>query len=203
MLVIGLTGGIGSGKTTAANLFAKKNITIIDSDHIARELVSIDTPSYQQICAHFGAEILENNKNIDRKKLGKRIFQNETERRWLETLLHPLIRNEMKNAVQKSTSPYCILVIPLLIETEKNSLIDRILVVDAPIDIQFKRTQTRDNRAPEEISAIISTQTDRQTRIKHADDIIHNDGSLQNLQAQVDMLHAKYIKLAQAERPAS
>ncbi len=198
MLVIGLTGGIGSGKTTAANLFAEKKITIIDSDRIARELVSVDTPSYQQICAHFGTEILKNNKNIDRKILGKRIFQNENDRRWLEALLHPLIRAEMKNAVQKSTSPYCIFVIPLLIETEKNPLIDRILVIDAPTILQLKRTQTRDNRASEEINAIIATQSDRETRIKNADDIIRNDGSLEHLKAQVNKLHAAYIKLAQA-----
>ncbi len=199
MLVIGLTGGIGSGKTTAANLFEKKNITVIDADKIARELVFIDTPAYQQICAHFGSNVLTESKRIDRKKLGKRIFQNEADRKWLESLLHPLIRNEMEIALKASSSQYAILVIALLLETEKNPLVDRILVIDAPIELQQKRTQSRDNRLLDEINAIISTQIDRQARLDEAHDIIQNDGTLEHLQTQVDKLHEEYVKRAESE----
>lgn len=198
MLVIGLTGGIGSGKTTAANLFEKKNITVIDADKIARELVFIDMPAYQQICAHFGSKVLTNNNRIDRKKLGKRIFQNEKDRIWLENLLHPLIRAEMQTALEACSSDYAVLVIPLLLETNKNPRVDRVLVVDAPLELQQKRTQSRDNRLLDEINAIISTQIDRQTRLDLADDVIQNDGTLEHLQTQVDKLHEEYVKLAQS-----
>ena len=196
MLVVGLTGGIGSGKSTAAGFFAKKGVTVIDADRIARELVLVDTPAYQKICAHFGSKILHDNKTIDRKKLGKHIFQRDDERIWLEKLLHPMIREKMNEAITQATSSYCILVIPLLLETEKNPLINRILVIDAPVLLQQKRTQDRDNRLLDEINAIIFTQMDRNSRLKKADDVIQNDGTLQHLEEQVNALHERYMILA-------
>lgn len=202
MLVIGLTGGISCGKTTAAEMFADKGITVIDADRIAREVVFPDTEAYHKICEYFGDKILADDKTIDRKKLGKRIFQLEHERAWLERLLHPLIRKEMSRQVSDATSPYAILVIPLLLETEQNPLVSRVLVIDAPIELQQSRTQNRDNRLIDEINAIISTQLDRANRLGAADDVIQNDGSLENLNEQVDKLHSKYLKLSKQSAAA-
>lgn len=196
MLVIGLTGGIGSGKSTVAKLFAEKNIPIIDADVIAKELTQPGQPTYQEIVHHFGEAILKPNKTIHRINLRHIIFTKPLEREWLEQLLHPFIRSEIDHRIKNCPGPYCIVVIPLLIESEPNPLIQRILVVDTSKNLQIKRTQQRDNTSLDLIHMILNSQASRQTRLQQADDIINNTGDLSALVQQVTNLHQKYLSLA-------
>lgn len=193
MLVVGLTGGIGSGKTTVANLFAARGVTLIDTDHIAREVIQPGQNAYHHIIEKFGREILLPDNTIHRAKMRKIIFTQPALRLWLENLLHPLIRQEIEHQIQQATSPYVIVIIPLLVETRPNPLIHRILVVDASEDHQLARAQARDQTTAEEIAAILKTQVSREKRLLAADDIIHNHGSLDELIPQVDQLHQFYL----------
>lgn len=193
--VVGLTGGIGSGKTTVAKLFAGKGITVIDTDQLAREITQPGYPALDKIVEKFGAKILSTDGTLNRAALRKRIFENTEERVWLEQLLHPMIRAESKRQAEASISPYCIIVIPLLFETEANPLIDRVLVVDVPEEDQILRTQNRDKIPPEEIAAILKTQVTRTFRLKKANDIIYNDGNIEDLEPQVEKLHQFYLTL--------
>lgn len=197
MLIVGLTGGIGSGKSTVADLFAKKNITIIDTDQLARDVTQPNKPALDQIVAKFGPDILLANGTLNRTLLRKRVFTDAHARRWLEELLHPLIFAEMQNQVELASSPYCIIVIPLLFETEATHFVQRVLVVDADEEQQRTRTALRDNMSLDEVSAIQKTQFSREKRLRLADDIIRNDGTLEDLVSQVDELHVYYLYLAQ------
>ena len=196
MLGIGLTGGIGSGKTTIANLFAEHNVPIIDADKIAREITQPNQPTTAAILDHFGASLALSDGQLDRASIRKIVFNRPAERIWLENLTHPIIRAELTRQMQAVTYPYCIAVIPLLIEANWSSLINRILVVDAPYDEQINRVIARDNAQEEDISAIITNQTSRDNRLAHADDVIVNDGSIDALREQVATLHKKYLSLA-------
>jgi dephospho-CoA kinase len=196
MLVIGLTGGIGSGKTTVANLFAKLGVNIIDTDIISRDLTQPGQAALTQIAEHFGQSILSADGKLDRTQLRECIFKDPDQRAWLEQLLHPLIRTEMAKQVKAAHSPYCIAVIPLLFETSPNPLITRTLVVDAPPELQLSRTQQRDNRPAEEVSSIIKSQMNREKRLSLADDVIINSSSLSELKEQVQSLHMYYLTLA-------
>lgn len=200
MLTIGLTGGIGSGKSTVANFFSQLGITIIDSDQIARDVVLPGTPALQTIVTHFGKQILDDHGALDRQKLRELIFQHPEERRWLEKLLHPQIREKMRAAVQQAQSSYCVLVIPLLIETQPNPLVNRILVIDSPEDLQIKRTQQRDRLDETQIQAIMQSQATREQRLAAADDVIHNKGDLKQLEIQVQKLHQRYLQLAAGKK---
>lgn len=193
MLTIGLTGGIGSGKTTVANFFADFGITIIDTDIIARHVVQSGTLALESITEHFGNEILNQDGTLNRNKLAGKIFNNPDEKTWLEKLLHPLIRQEVAKAKKKVTSPYCIVVIPLLVETLPNPDIDRILVVEAPQSLQISRVNHRDQRPESEISAIIQSQATPDERLAVADDVIVNDGSMEKLRDDISELHKKYL----------
>jgi dephospho-CoA kinase len=195
-LVIGLTGGIGSGKTVVSDLFAKLGIAIIDTDLISRQVVTPQQPAWQQIVEHFGKEILLANQTLDRRLLRDKIFANAADRQWLETLLHPLIRAEMNQQIQQAQSSYLIAVIPLLTETGPNPLIDRILVVDAPEQLQINRTVQRDQTSKEAVSAIMTQQTPRQIRLSYADDVLENSGDLAQLRTAVEALHQKYLQIA-------
>lgn len=195
MLAIGLTGGIGSGKTTVANFFADLGITIIDTDILARHVVQSGSKALQKIVDHFGNEILNKDLTLNRNKLAGKIFNDPEEKTWLETLLHPLIREEVTKAKNKVSSPYCIIVIPLLVETMPNPDIDRILVVEAPQSLQISRVQHRDQRPESEISAIIQSQASSDERLAVADDVIMNDGNLETLKADINELHKKYLSL--------
>ena len=195
MLVIGLTGGIGSGKTTVADLFEKHGVTIIDSDQIARALTAKNQAAFNAIVAEFGSSILTPSGELDRKALRHIIFQDQSKRLWLENLLHPAIRDEMARLVEKAISPYCILVIPLLLETEPNPIINRILVVDTPEAKQIERVSIRDQQSSDAIEVILAAQTSRQHRLAKADDIIYNEHHLDALKPQVDKLHALYLSL--------
>lgn len=196
MLRIGLTGGIGSGKSTVAALFAEHAVPIIDADAIAHRLTLPDGAAIGRIIQAFGTDILAPDRSLDRKRLAARVFNNPAQRTRLETILHPLIRTEMQNAVRQLKTPYCLLMIPLLIETQQQDLVDRILVVDVDEDTQLLRTQARDGRSTEEIRAILAAQIDRSQRLKQADDCITNNGDVATLKAQVDALHRKYLFLA-------
>lgn len=195
--VVGLTGGIGSGKTTVAELFAELGVTVIDTDQLSRHLTQPGYPAYQQIIEKFGTGILLDDKQLNRKKIRKIIFADPAERHWLEKLLHPLIRDEMKRLVKLAKSVYCIIVIPLLFEGEPNSLLNRTLVVDAPEKLQISRTEKRDQHTPEEVKTIIKSQINRSKRLAAADDIIVNDGKLEDLKPQVKKLHKFYLSLCE------
>lgn len=195
MLTIGLTGGIGSGKSTVAKLFEKKGITVIDADQIARDVTLPGTLALHKITEKFGPDILLPNQSLDRSKLRKLVFSDDHIRIWLEKLLHPLIREELQIKIKSVDSPYCIVMIPLLIESEPNPLIHRILVVDANKEEQLNRAATRDNQSNGEIYTILSKQATRAQRLKAADDVISNVGTLEDLQGQVDALHKYYMSL--------
>lgn len=196
MLIIGLTGGIGSGKSTVADLFAKLGIEIIDTDQLAREVVNPGTAALQKITEHFGPEILTRQKELDRKRLREIVFQAPEQRQWLEKLLHPLIRHAMQVRALHAKSPYCIAVVPLLVETKPNDLISRILVVDAPEHLQLARAMQRDGMSLEQAAAILQSQAGRAQRAAAANDIIYNDKDIANLEQQVLKLHQNYLELA-------
>jgi dephospho-CoA kinase len=195
MKVIGLTGGIGSGKSTVAELFEKLNVSVIDADVLARLLVNHDQPAYQLILAKFGKQILSSNQQLDRQKLRTIIFSDPLAKEWLEKLLHPLINDEIKKRLRAIKTGYAIVVIPLLFETGPYDYLDRILVVDCPEALQICRVKKRDTSSEQHIKKIILTQVDRQTRLQGADDVIYNDGDLASLETQVKKLHQQYINL--------
>jgi dephospho-CoA kinase len=198
LLKIGLTGGFASGKSTVANYFAELGIAIIDTDQIAREVTQPGTLGYQQIIQQFGTQLINANGTLNRSQLRTLIFSQPKQRRWLENLLHPLIRQELQHHLPFVTSPYCILVIPLLVETDSYSLVDRILVVDAPAALQIARAQQREQMAIEQVLAIIRAQADRQQRLAIADDVIDNTEDLVSLKQKIVQLHQHYLQLASA-----
>ena len=202
MLIIGLTGGIGSGKSAVAELFTRRGVPIVDSDVIARELVRPGQPALAQIAAHFGPSILDGAGNLDRRALRNRVFSNPEQRRALEQILHPPIMAEMhRQAAELSTADYCIFVIPLLVECGLEHHVDRILVIDADPALRRQRIKLRDGLNDAEIDAVFATQTDRRQRLASADDVIHNNGDWENLDQQVEKLHQRYR--ASARRNAS
>ena len=196
MLRIGLTGGIGSGKSTVAALFAEHAVPVIDADAIAHRLTLPDGIATEKIIQAFGTDILAPDKSLDRKRLAARVFNDPSQRARLEAILHPLIRAEMQSAIHEVKAPYCLLVIPLLIETQQQDLVDRILVVDVDKKTQLQRTRARDGRSVDEIRAILAAQIDRSQRLKQADDHITNNADLGALKSQVDALHRQYLSLA-------
>ncbi|SMY17238.1 dephospho-CoA kinase [Photobacterium aquimaris] len=199
-VVIGLTGGIGSGKTTVANLFGEYGIDLIDADVIAREVVAIGSVGLARIVEKFGSSILLADGNLDRSQLRAAIFSDPQLKNWLNQLLHPLIRAKMLADIDRATSPYCLLIVPLMVENNLQILTDRLLVVDVDQQTQIMRTQQRDNVSLEQIKNILSAQATRQQRLDAADDIICNNGDNQALLTQVAQLHQHYLALAQAAK---
>jgi len=196
MLVIGLTGGIGSGKSTVADCFARLGVPIIDADAIARELVEPGMPALRQIAVEFGVDALTTAGHLDRARLRRLVFADAGRRKRLEAILHPLIRREMQRCIKELDAPYCILVIPLLLETGQADLVQRILVVDAPEALRRRRVRARDTLTDAEITAIMDTQLAANQRCAAADDIIVNDADLAGLEEQVEKLHRHYLELA-------
>ena len=199
-MVIGLTGGIGSGKTTVANVFAEYGIDLIDADIIARDVVAIGSVGLARITEKFGNRILLDDGNLDRSQLRTAIFSDPQLKNWLNQLLHPLIREKMLADIDRATSPYCLLIVPLMIENNLQTLTDRLLVVDVDQQTQIMRTQQRDNVSLEQINNILAAQASRQQRLDAADDIICNNGDNQALLTQVAQLHQHYLALAQAAK---
>jgi|WetSurMetagenome_2_1015567.scaffolds.fasta_scaffold93696_2 dephospho-CoA kinase len=194
MLKIGLTGGIGSGKSTVASCFSMLGIVIIDADEIVHELIQPSTPAFVSIVNHFGNNILAANNIINRKKLSRIIFANSKERFWLEQLLHPSVFEQLAIRAKLATSSYCILVIPLLFETNATHLVDRILVVASNKENCIKRLIKRSHMERCEIEAIMQTQISNEKRLALANDVIHNDGTIDNLKLQVKQLHEQYLR---------
>ena len=192
-MIIGLTGGIGSGKTAVSDTFKSLGIDIVDADVSSRRVVEKGQPALDDIQAHFGDGILDSENKLDRTKLREIIFKNPQERVWLEKLLHPKIAEHIKDQLESSNSPYCILVSPLLLETEQKSYCSFVLVVDVPEESQIARTAKRDGVSEEQVKNIISAQIDREKRLEQADEIIINDGSMEELQEKVIVLHTKYL----------
>ncbi|MEM9243419.1 MAG: dephospho-CoA kinase [Pseudomonadota bacterium] len=191
-LVVGLTGGIGSGKSEVAALFEALGALVIDADQLAYALLMPEQPNYTAVIQKLGNTILDEQQRINRRKLRQLIFKDAELKKWLEELLHPRIRERMKQLIQQCDAPYCILVIPLLIENLPNPLVDRILVVDVDPMIQKQRVEQRDQLDSQQIDRIINAQASREQRVAHADDVIDNSGNLAQLRQQVEQLHHHY-----------
>jgi dephospho-CoA kinase len=196
MLKIGLTGGIASGKTRISNLFARLNTPIIDTDVIGRQILEPDQPGYLEILNHFGDSIMLDDAQIDRRKLRQLVFNDSTEKQWLESVLHPIIFEQAQQQIElHSQEKYVIVVIPLLFETDFNMLVDRILVVDCGADTQIERLLLRDKINVTLAQRMIDNQWSNQDRINRANDIIHNNSN-EDLDDQVMALHQKYLALS-------
>lgn len=198
--VVGLTGGIGSGKTVVTDRFNELGIVIIDADVASRVVVQPGQPALDSIKDHFGAAIILSDGNMNRALMREIVFKEPDEKTWLEQLLHPLIDEEIEKGLQSSTTPYSMLVSPLLIEIGQTRFTHRVLVVDVPVEVQVHRTMTRDNNSEEQVRAIINSQTSREERLERADDVIMNDGDFVKLDIGIHDLHGKYLQLAEEPR---
>ena len=196
--VVGLTGGIGSGKSAATALFTKHNIDIIDADEVARDVVAIGSEGLQAISEHFGDDILLSDGSLNRPLLREKVFSNSDEKVWLNNLLHPLIRERMIALINESRGPYCILSVPLLVENKLTTMCNHVVVVDCPEEMQLQRALQRDGSSEQTIRSIMDSQATREVRLKAADDVLDNSDSLQHLAKQVDALHSKLSTLSGA-----
>lgn len=196
MLKIGLTGGIASGKSTASRFFHSQGIPVIDADIIARELVAPGQPALQQIIDAFGTDIVDENEQLQRVKLRDIVFNDEQSRHRLEGILHPLIRAEMRHRLQRIDAPYCVLAIPLLVETEQTAMVDRVLVIDTDVELQIDRLRRRDGLDDRTINAMLKAQADRDKRLAIADDVVTNNASLEEFEQQLLKLHQDYLRQA-------
>ncbi len=195
--ILGLTGGIGSGKTTVANLFAAEGVPLVDADQVARDLVMPGQPALQQIAEHFGPQILQADGSLDRAALRACVFQDEAQKLWLNNLLHPMIRQELLHRCQNAQGPYLILVAPLLFENGLDTCVNRTLCIDVSEETQIARTCRRDGNSPELVRAIMASQLPRSERIRRSDDRLDNDRvSLSELTTQVTRLHLNYLALS-------
>jgi dephospho-CoA kinase len=199
MFVVGITGGIGSGKSAVSDRFEALGIRVVDADLASRWVVEPGRPALARIAEHFGDDLIAADGGLDRAALRKCVFADPEERRWLEALLHPLIADEIRTALAAAESPYSILVSPLLIESGQTGFVDRVLVVDVPEAVQIERTMARDDNDEAQVRSIIAAQIERSARLARADDVIENDGGLDALDARVAELHHHYLKLAAAE----
>jgi dephospho-CoA kinase len=195
-LVVGVTGGIGSGKSAVTQRFEQHGITVVDADVVARVVVEPGRPALAEIAGHFGPGILLEDGSLDRAALRKRVFADESERLWLERLTHPLIGAEILDQVNASTSPYTILSSPLLLDTGQKALVDCVVVVDVPEDVQLQRTMQRDSNDADQVRRIMAAQMPRADRLEKSDYIIDNSGSLEELEQQVDDLHRTFLQRA-------
>ena len=197
MLRIGLTGGIGSGKSTISDIFHSiYHIPIIDADEISRFLLSPNQSAFKEVVNVFGDDVVMSTGEIDRKWLREKIFNHKDLKQQLEHIIHPKVRDEISKQVSTVQTSYCLIVIPLLVESNMQSTVDRILVVDTNQDNQIQRVTSRDNCAPEHVLSIIDSQIDANKRLESADDVITNNGNIQELHHQVEHLHEKYLDLS-------
>lgn len=197
MLVVGLTGGIAAGKSTATAFFQERGVPVIDADEVARDVVAAGTPGLAAVAAAFGAQILQANGTLDRRRLREVVFADPAERRRLEAILHPLIQTEIRTRLQQVRGPYCILAVPLLIESAAlRALVHRVLVIDVPEEVQLARLMQRDGMSAEQCHAMLAAQASRARRLEAADDVVDNATDVTALQRQLDSVHARYLELA-------
>lgn len=197
-LKVGLTGGIGSGKTTVTDLFANLSVPIIDADCISRELQKKGQPAYDKILELFGKDVIDEAGELRRDYLRTLVFSNGELKKQLESVIHPVVRKRINESVNYVNHPYCIISIPLLIESGLQHTVDRILVVDAPEQLQISRSCARDSVRPEDIMKILRSQATQEERLRQADDVIINDRDINHLKEQVTKLNEKYLILANA-----
>lgn len=195
MLVVGLTGGIGSGKSLVSAAFADLGVPIVDADIVAREAVAPGQPALKAIEAHFGPEVMSNDGELNRAALRSVIFNDPQQKLWLESLLHPRVRQMIEEQLANAPGPYAILVSPLLIETRQTELVSKVVVVDALEDTQLQRAKARDDSSIPLIQRIMASQLSRQDRLAYADYIVDNEGSVENTQEQVKALHQTFLDL--------
>ena len=194
-MIIGLTGGIGSGKSAAAALFKDIGVDLIDADDLARDSLSINSEGYKLFIEEFGDKYLDENKNINRELIRKLIFNDSDAKSKLENIIHPIVRSGIETFIKNKKSDYCIIVVPLIFETNSSKIYDRVLVIDCDVDVQISRTSKRDNQTKSDIENIINKQATREQRLSIADDVIVNNGSLDLLRNEVLKIHKKYLEI--------
>lgn len=194
--IVGLTGGIGSGKSEVSKRFEALGIEVVDADVVAREVVLPGTQGLNRIIDHFGDAVIQADGNLNRAVLRDIIFSDADQKLWLENLLHPIINQEIRHQLAAATSPYVMLASPLLLETKQYLLVNRILIVDAPESLQIARASQRDGVSQEQIHRIMASQISRAERLQRADDIIENKGDLTQLDLICEQLHTGYLTLA-------
>lgn len=194
-MIIGLTGGIGSGKSAAAALFEDIGVDLIDADDLARDSLSINSEGYKLFIEEFGDKYLDENKNINRELIRKLIFNDSNAKSKLENIIHPIVRSGIETFIKNKKSDYCIIVVPLIFETNSSKIYDRVLVIDCDVDVQISRTSKRDNQTKSDIENIINKQATREQRLSIADDVIVNNGSLDLLRNEVLKIHKKYLEI--------
>ena len=197
MLIIGLTGGIGSGKSVASDKFKSLGITIVDADVASRTVVEPGKPALKEIEDHFGSGIITAEGKLDRNNLREIIATDPEERKWLESVLHPKIGEQITKEISESTSVYTLFVAPLLLETNSQEMCSRVVVVDVPKDVQIQRTAKRDKVSPNQVEQMVAAQMKREKRLEKADDVLLNSGTIEDLEKQVEELHKKYIQMAE------
>ena len=193
-LVIGITGGIGSGKSAVTDRFEQLGITVVDADLAARVVVEKGRPALKSIAEHFGTSIIDQDGNLDRAALRTIVFANDAERQWLEQLTHPLIAQEILDQLSNAKSAYTILSSPLLLETSQGDLADYTVVVDVPSEVQLLRTMQRDNNDEAQVKRIMAAQLPREKRLERADIVIDNSRTLEELDEVVAKLHAQFLR---------
>lgn len=196
MYIVGITGGIGSGKTAVSDRFQNLDICVVDADLCSRVVVEKGRPALAQIAEHFGQEVLSEEGELDRAQLRSKVFDDEAERKWLENLLHPLIGEELMRQLNTATSPYVILASPLLIESQQYLMCNQVIVVDVPVSTQIERTMARDDNDEAQVKNIIAAQATRKARLEHATQVIENTQGLDFLDSEVALLHPLFIQLA-------
>lgn len=196
--VVGITGGIGSGKSAVTDYLETKGITVVDADKVARVVVEPGTSGLAAIAEHFGSDILLPDGGLDRAALRKVVFDNPDERKALEGITHPRIREEIARQLSEASSPYVVLASPLLLESGQNSFANYVVVVDVPESVQLSRTMARDDNSEQLVKSIMAAQLDRKTRLSRADTSISNNSSLDELYARVDELHKDLLARASA-----
>ncbi|GHD26028.1 dephospho-CoA kinase [Parahalioglobus pacificus] len=199
MYVVGITGGIGSGKSAATERFESLGITVVDADVISRIIVEPGRPALAAIADHFGEDILQSDGTLDRARLRTLVFNSPEERSWLEQLTHPLIGEEIVTQLTAAKSPYVMLSSPLLLETSQAQLTDLVIVVDVPVDVQVQRTMARDDNDEAQVRRIIDAQMPRKDRLARADIVIDNNQSLAALGESINHIHATLLSKAEAK----
>jgi dephospho-CoA kinase len=197
MLIIGLTGGIGSGKSVASDKFKSLGIDVVDADVASRTVVESGKPALKEIQDHFGSGIITAEGKLDRNKLREIIATDAKERKWLESVLHPKIGEQITKEISESTSVYTLFVAPLLLETNSQEMCSRVVVVDVPKDVQIQRTAKRDKVSSNQVEQMVAAQMKREKRLEKADDVLLNNGTIEDLEKQVEELHKKYIQMAE------